>query len=216
MKLELRGITKRFGSLVANHNVNLTVEPGEIHCLLGENGAGKTTLMNVLFGLVTMNEGQILVDDEPVSILEPKHAVEHRIGMVHQHFMLVPVFTVAENVVLGFEPVRPWPVLDHAQRRSGSCATPRDATASTSTRTPLVENLPIGMQQRAEILKALDRDAEVLILDEPTAVLTPQETESLFAVMRRAQVAGQVDRLHHAQAEGGAGDRRPHHRHAAR
>jgi ABC-type uncharacterized transport system ATPase subunit len=189
MKLELRGITKRFGSLVANHNVNLTVEPGEIHCLLGENGAGKSTLMNVLFGLVTMNEGQILVDDEPVSILEPKNAVEHRIGMVHQHFMLVPVFSVAENVVLGHEPVHPWPVLD----RAGANRELRDASQRYGLEVDpdaLVENLPIGMQQRAEILKVLDRDAEVLILDEPTAVLTPQETESLFTVMRRLRSQG--------------------------
>ena len=189
MKLELRGITKRFGSLVANHNVNLTIEPGEIHCLLGENGAGKSTLMNVLFGMVSMNEGEILVDDEPVTILEPKHAVEHGIGMVHQHFMLVPVFTVAENVVLGFEPVRPWPVLDHAsanrELREASQRYGLDVDPEA-----VVENLPIGMQQRAEILKVLDRDAEVLILDEPTAVLTPQETESLFAIMRALKAQG--------------------------
>jgi len=189
MKLELRGITKRFGPLVANDNVNLTIEPGEIHCLLGENGAGKSTLMNVLFGMVSMNEGQILIDDEPVTILEPKHAVEHRIGMVHQHFMLVDVFTVAENVVLGFEPVRPWPLLDQAGANEELQAASRRYGLDVDPEA-IVENLPIGMQQRAEILKVLDRDAEVLILDEPTAVLTPQETESLFAVMRTLKSQG--------------------------
>jgi simple sugar transport system ATP-binding protein len=189
MKLELRGITKRFGSLVANDSVNLTIAPGEIHCLLGENGAGKTTLMNVLFGMISLNEGEILIDDEPVSIGAPKDAVGHRIGMVHQHFMLVPVFTVAENVVLGFEPVRPWPVLDvrgaNRELREVSQRYGLDVDPEA-----VVENLPIGMQQRAEILKVLDRDAEVLILDEPTAVLTPQETEALFAIMRELRARG--------------------------
>jgi general nucleoside transport system ATP-binding protein len=189
MKLELRGITKRFGSLIANNDVNLTIEPGEIHCLLGENGAGKTTLMNVLFGMISLNEGQILIDDEAVTIREPKDAVAHRIGMVHQHFMLVPVFTVAENVVLGFEPVRPWPILDHrsANRELREVSQRYGLDVDPEA---VVENLPIGMQQRAEILKALDRDADVLILDEPTAVLTPQETESLFAIMRGLRAQG--------------------------
>jgi len=183
MRLELRGITKRFGPLLANSDVNLTVEPGEIHCLLGENGAGKSTLMNVLFGMLTPDAGEVLIDGKPVAIRGPSDAVAHRIGMVHQHFMLVPVFTVAENVVLGFEPVHPWPVLDHKgaseeiRRVSRQYGLDVDPEAT-------VENLPIGMQQRVEILKALDREAEVLILDEPTAVLTPQETEALFVIMR--------------------------------
>ena len=189
MKLELRGITKHFGSLVANHNVSLTIEPGEIHCLLGENGAGKSTLMNVVFGMITLNEGEILIDGEPTRIREPKDAVANRIGMVHQHFMLVPVFTVAENVVLGFEPVRPWPILDHAnavrELRETSARFGLDVDPEA-----IVENLPIGMQQRVEILKALDRDAEVLILDEPTAVLTPQEAEALFEIMRSLKAQG--------------------------
>jgi len=189
MKLELRGITKRFGSLVANRDVNLTIEPGEIHCLLGENGAGKSTLMNVLFGMVSMNEGEVLVNDKLVVIKDPKDAVANGIGMVHQHFMLVPVFTVAENVVLGAEPVRPWPFLDRVgaareiqevSRRYGLDVDPH----------AVVENLPIGMQQRVEILKALDRDVEVLILDEPTAVLTPQEAEALFEIMRSLTAQG--------------------------
>ncbi len=189
MKLELRGITKRFGTLVANHDVNLIVEPGEIHCLLGENGAGKSTLMNVLFGMLTPDEGQVLIDDEPVVIRDPKDAVALRIGMVHQHFMLVPVFSVAENVVLGFEPVRPWPVLDRrkAAEEIGEVSAKYGLDVDPDA---IVENLPIGMQQRVEILKALDRDAEVLILDEPTAVLTPQETEALFVIMRSLTAQG--------------------------
>ena len=189
MKLELRGITKRFGTLVANHDVNLIVEPGEIHCLLGENGAGKSTLMNVLFGMLTPDEGQVLIDDEPVVIRDPKDAVSLRIGMVHQHFMLVPVFSVAENVVLGFEPVRPWPVLDRrkAAEEIGEVSAKYGLDVDPDA---IVENLPIGMQQRVEILKALDRDAEVLILDEPTAVLTPQETEALFVIMRSLTAQG--------------------------
>ena len=189
MKLELRGITKRFGSLVANRDVSLTIEPGEIHCLLGENGAGKSTLMNVLFGMVSMNEGEVLIDDEQVQIKDPRAAVAHRIGMVHQHFMLVPVFTVAENVVLGAEPVRPWPFLD----RVGAAREIREVSARYNLDVDpdaLVENLPIGMQQRVEILKALDRDVEVLILDEPTAVLTPQETEALFEIMKTLKAQG--------------------------
>jgi general nucleoside transport system ATP-binding protein len=189
MKLELRGITKRFGSLVANNDVNLTVEPGEIHCLLGENGAGKSTLMNVLFGMISATEGQILVDDQPVEIREPKDAVANRIGMVHQHFMLVPVFTVAENVVLGAEPVHPWPLLDHATANRELRATSQRFGLDVDPEA-IVENLPIGMQQRVEILKSLARDAEVLILDEPTAVLTPQETEALFGIMRALKAQG--------------------------
>ena len=189
MKLELRGITKRFGSLVANKDVSLTVEPGEILCLLGENGAGKSTLMNVLFGMLTPDEGQILIDDQPVVIKDPRDAVSMGIGMVHQHFMLVPVFTVAENVVLGFEPMRPWPILD----RKGADEEIRRVSAEFGLEVDpaaTIEDIPIGMQQRVEILKALDRDAKILILDEPTAVLTPQEAEALFAIMRSLTAQG--------------------------
>ena len=189
MKLELRGITKRFGSLVANKDVSLTVEPGEILCLLGENGAGKSTLMNVLFGMLTPDDGQILIDDEPVTIRDPRDAVTRGVGMVHQHFMLVPVFTVAENVVLGFEPMRPWPVLD----RAGAAEEIRRVSEEYGLKVDpdaMIEDIPIGMQQRVEILKALDRDAQVLILDEPTAVLTPQEAEALFVIMRSLTAQG--------------------------
>ena len=183
MKLELRGITKRFGSLVANDHIDLVVEPGEIHCLLGENGAGKSTLMNVLYGMLQPDEGEILIDDSPVTITGPGDAVAAGIGMVHQHFMLVPVFTVAENVMLGYEYTRRLGVLDRAESRvlveklSSRFGFDVDPDA-------LVEDLPVGVQQRVEIIKALSRDASVLILDEPTAVLTPQETDELMKIMR--------------------------------
>jgi simple sugar transport system ATP-binding protein len=189
LRLELRGITKRFGSLVANDHVDLSIEPGQIHALLGENGAGKTTLMNILYGLQRPDEGQILVDGQPVDFHSPKDAIAAGIGMVHQHFMLVPVFTVAENVTLGVEPVRRFGFLD--ARRA------RDAVERLSARYRLdvdpdayVEHLPVGAQQRVEIIKALLRDARSLILDEPTAVLTPGETEELFAIMRSLRSEG--------------------------
>ena len=183
MKLELRGITKRFGSLVANDHIDLVVNPGEIHCLLGENGAGKSTLMNVLYGMLQPDEGEILIDDTPLTITGPGDAVAAGIGMVHQHFMLVPVFTVAENVMLGYEYTRRLGILDRPESR--------DLVEKLSSRfgfdvdpDALVEDLPVGVQQRVEIIKALSRDASVLILDEPTAVLTPQETDELMKIMR--------------------------------
>jgi general nucleoside transport system ATP-binding protein len=189
VRLELKGITKRFGDLTANDGIDLVVEPGEIHCLLGENGAGKSTLMNVLYGLVQPDEGQVLVDGRPVSIRGPGDAVAAGIGMVHQHFMLVPVFTVAENVMLGYEHTRAGGILDHeaarAQVRELSARFGFDVDPDA-----LVEDLPVGVQQRVEIIKALARDAEVLILDEPTAVLTPQETDELIGIMRELAAAG--------------------------
>ena len=183
MRVELRGITKRFGSFTANDRIDLVVEPGEIHCLLGENGAGKSTLMNVLFGLLHADEGEILIDGQPVQFANSGEAVRHGIGMVHQHFMLVPVFTAAENVVLGFEPTKSFNRLDHktanAQIRELSQKFGLDVDPDA-----VVENLSVGLQQRVEILKALSHDAELLILDEPTAVLTPQEIEALMEIMR--------------------------------
>ncbi len=189
MKLELQGITKVFGSLVANDHIDLVVEPGEIHALLGENGAGKSTLMNVLYGLYDPDDGQILVDGRPVRFKGPGDAVAAGIGMVHQHFMLVPVFTVAESVALGYEPAGPGGVLrlDEARRRVREIS---DRFGFQVDPDAVVEDLPVGVQQRVEIIKALSRDAHVLILDEPTAVLTPQETDELIRIMGELKEAG--------------------------
>jgi simple sugar transport system ATP-binding protein len=190
VKLELRGITKRFGSLVANDHIDLVVEPGEIHALLGENGAGKSTLMNVLYGFYDPDDGQVLIDDVPVTFAGPGEAMAAGIGMVHQHFMLIPVFTVAENVVLGHEPVRgAGGVIDLAGARK-LVREISDRFGFDVDPDALIENLTVGAQQRVEIIKALSRNANVLILDEPTAVLTPQETDELIGIMRQLKAAG--------------------------
>ncbi|RNE56381.1 ABC transporter ATP-binding protein [Cryobacterium tepidiphilum] len=189
MKLELRGITKRFGSLVANDHINLTVEPGEIHCLLGENGAGKSTLMNVLYGLYQAEEGEILLDDEVQHFQGPGDAMAAGIGMVHQHFMLIPVFTVAENVMLGHEETTVGGRLNMAATRDKVRAL-SDRFGFDLDPDALVEDLPVGVQQRVEIIKALSRDAKVLVFDEPTAVLTPQETDELMLIMKQLKEAG--------------------------
>jgi general nucleoside transport system ATP-binding protein len=190
VKLELRGITKRFPGVIANEHVNLTVEPGEIHALLGENGAGKTTLMNVLFGLYRQDEGEILIDDKPVVFHDPGDAIAAGIGMVHQHFMLVPVFTVTENVMLGVESTRgALGFLDQADARRRVV----DISERHSLHVDpdaLIEDLPVGVRQRVEIIKTLYRKSNLVILDEPSAVLTPQETEELFEIMRSLQAAG--------------------------
>ncbi len=191
MNLELQGITKRFGSLVANDHIDLSIAPGTIHALLGENGAGKTTLMNILYGLTQPDEGTILADGKPVTIHSPKDAIGTGIGMVHQHFMLVPVFTVAENVTLGDEQTRALGLLDRRRMRRKV----RDLSERYGLRVDpdaLTGDLPVGVQQRVEILKALVRDARVLILDEPTAMLTPGETEDLFRIMRELRESGRA------------------------
>jgi general nucleoside transport system ATP-binding protein len=213
VELELRGITKHFGSLVANDHIDLRVAAGEIRGLLGENGAGKTTLMNVLYGLVQPDEGEILIDGKQVTIHSPKDAINAKIGMVHQHFMLVPVFTVAENVALGVEHQRkvkvgipqvrglpyvtgwslpgrlPTGLLDRkfARRQVLELSERYGLQVKPDA---LIEDLPVGVQQRVEIIKALLRQASVLILDEPTAVLTPGETEDLFRIMRELREGG--------------------------
>src|SRR3954454_6043657 len=187
--LEMRGITKRYPGVVANDGINLDVRPGEIHALLGENGAGKTTLMNVLYGLATPNEGQILLDGKPVTITGPSDAIARGINMVHQHFMLVPVFTVAENILLGVETMANPIFLDRheASRRIRELGRRFGFEIDPDAK---VGSLSVGWQQRVEILKVLYRNAKILVLDEPTAVLTPQETEEIFAVPRRLAAEG--------------------------
>lgn len=189
MKLELRGVTKRFGNFTANDSIDLVIEPGQVHALLGENGAGKSTLMNVIYGLYDLDGGEILLDDSPVHFAGPGDAMAAGIGMVHQHFMLVPVFTVAENVILGFEPTGKGGIINlkEARKRVREISDRFGFNIDPDT---LVEDLPVGAQQRVEIIKALSRDAKILILDEPTAVLTPQETDELIGIMRQLKESG--------------------------
>ncbi|MBN9610054.1 MAG: heme ABC transporter ATP-binding protein [Actinobacteria bacterium 69-20] len=191
MRLELRGITKRFGALVANDHIDLSIEPGEIHCILGENGAGKTTLMNMLYGLLSIDEGEIVIDGVVQHFTSPRDAMRAGIGMVHQHFMLVPVFTVAENVILGHEQTRFAGHLDMAAARVRvkEIAAQFGFHIDPDAR---IEDLPVGVQQRVEIIKALALDAQVLVFDEPTAVLTPQETDELMAIMRQLRDSGRA------------------------
>jgi simple sugar transport system ATP-binding protein len=189
VELELKGITKRFGPLVANDRIDLSVAPGQVHALLGENGAGKTTLMNVLYGLLQPDEGQILIEAKPVKFHSPRDAIAAGIGMVHQHFMLVPVFTVAENVTLGIEETKRSGLLDRRKTRRDVRELSRRYGLDIDP-DAIVENLPVGIQQRVEIVKALVREASVLILDEPTAVLTPAETDDLFRIIKQLQDGG--------------------------
>jgi len=187
--LEMRGITKRYPGVVANDSINLTVKPGEIHALLGENGAGKSTLMNVLYGLAVPDEGEILLDGVPFKLSGPSDAIKQGISMVHQHFMLVPVLSVAENIVLGQETMANPIFLDRkeADRRIIDLGKRFGFEVDPDLK---VGSLSVGWQQRVEILKALYRDARILVLDEPTAVLTPQETQEIFAVLRRLAEQG--------------------------
>lgn len=189
MALELEGITKQFPGVLANDDVSLSVAPGEVVALLGENGAGKTTLMNVLYGLYTPDSGTISIDGEVIEMASSSDAIAAGIGMVHQHFMLVPVFTVTENVVLGQEPTGPLGFIDRADARR--------TVADISERYGLhvdpeavIEDLPVGIQQRVEIIKVLNREAKYVVFDEPTSVLTPQEVEEFFGILRGLQADG--------------------------
>ena len=189
MSLELRGITKRFGSLTANDAIDLAVGNGEIHAILGENGAGKSTLMNVVYGLLQPDEGTISVDGKVITINSPLDALAAGIGMVHQHFMLIPVFTVAENIVLGHEKTKGLGILDLESARKEILRVSAEFNFEIDP-DALVEDLPVGLQQRVEIIRALIYDAKVLILDEPTAVLTPQETDELLRNMKKLKEKG--------------------------
>jgi general nucleoside transport system ATP-binding protein len=187
--LELRGMTKRFPGVLANDHIDFDLKRGEVHALLGENGAGKSTLMNVLYGLYHPDEGEVLINGEPVRINSPREAIDRGIGMVHQHFMLIPVMTVAENIVLAAEPTYGGVFLDfdEAVKKVAELSKAFNFAIDPHAR---VQDITVGQQQRVEILKALYRGADILILDEPTAVLTPQEADELFGILKTLQREG--------------------------
>ncbi|MGM9611913.1 MAG: ATP-binding cassette domain-containing protein, partial [Butyricicoccus sp.] len=185
--LEMKHVSKYFGEVAANVDVNFTVEKGEVHALLGENGAGKSTLMNILYGLYKPSEGEVYYAGEKLEVKDPKDAIARGIGMVHQHFMLVPTLSVIENVVLGLDSNKKILNLKKSAQEFEEMAKGYDMPVDPWAK---VADLSVGQQQRVEILKALYRKAELLILDEPTAVLTPQEVDKLFAVIRRLTAEG--------------------------
>ena len=186
--LEAKGITKQFPGVLANDNVDFDLRHGEVHALLGENGAGKTTLMNIIYGLYKPESGQIIVNGQPIVIHSPKDSIQAGIGMVHQHFMLIPVFTVSENIMLGDETTR-YGFLDEkaVSQRVRELSKQHGLDVEPDA---LIGDLPVGVQQRVEIVKTLYRNAQILILDEPTAVLTPQEADELFVIMRKLTERG--------------------------
>ncbi|BAZ51741.1 sugar ABC transporter ATP-binding protein [Nostoc sp. NIES-4103] len=186
--LRLENITKRFGSFVANDNISLSIDTGKIHAILGENGAGKTTLMKIISGLYQPDSGQIYIQEQPVKITNSQEAIKLKIGMLHQHFMLIPQLTITENIVLGTENY--WHLNLHQKQQEISALS--QAYGLEVDPTAKVESLPIGVQQRVEILKILYRQAQLLILDEPTAVLTPTEVKSLIAILRQLATAGKT------------------------
>jgi len=190
LAVEMKGITKRFPGIVANDGIHLQVRQGEIHALLGENGAGKTTLMNILFGLYQPDEGEIFIRGKRVRITDPKKAIDLGIGMIHQHFMLVEPFTVLQNIILGAEPRKGF-VIDYKNAR-GRVEELSEKYGLHVDTNRIVRDISVGMQQRVEILKTLYRGADILIFDEPTAVLTPQEIQELMAIMRRLAGEGKT------------------------
>jgi general nucleoside transport system ATP-binding protein len=191
MHVTLEGVTKRYGDFVANENVSLTIRPGEVHCLLGENGAGKTTLMNVIYGLSRPDGGVMKIDGAPVSFSSPKDAIAAGLGMVHQHFMLIPAFTVTENVVLGQEPTLGLDRLDKSRAREKVRQISEQFGLAINP-DAMIEGMPVGIQQRVEIVKLLYRSAELMIFDEPTAVLTPQEVTEFFKIVSELRASGKA------------------------
>ena len=189
--LEMRGINKKFGDVQANSNVDLTVQKGSVHSIVGENGAGKTTLMNILYGLYRADSGEIFLDGEKLDIKDPLVAIHHGIGMIHQHFKLIPAMTVAENVMLGNEP-RKYGLFIDQQELNGQTRRLSDQYGLAVDPKSLVSDISVGIQQRVEILKVLFRNAELFILDEPTALLTPQETEDLFRIVNHLREDGKT------------------------
>ena len=216
MRLELRDITKRFPGVLANDRISISADRGEVLGLLGENGAGKSTLMNILSGLYRPDSGEILIDGTSRTFTDPRQAIDAGIGMVHQHFELVPVFSVVEAVSLGAESVTgPVGTFDRttARRRVVELSQRYNLDVNPDAK---IEDLPVGVRQRVEILKALYRQSDILVLDEPSAVLTPFETEELFGIIREPGRGRHHRHLHHPQAQRGAGGRGPDHRAASR
>jgi len=189
--LEMRGITKRFGDVLANAHVDFKVEEGTVHSIVGENGAGKTTLMNICYGLYQADSGEILINGKKVEMKNPSVAIKNGIGMIHQHFKLIPAMTVAENVMLGNEPRKNKIFLD-LDRLNGQTGELSEQYGLAVDPKSLVADISVGIRQRVEILKALFRKANLLILDEPTALLTPQETEDLFHIINRLRKDGKT------------------------